>query len=285
MTVVTANEFMYDRYFRNPNALYVFTSQTGTSHFVREAQKQSKDQGYLTVAVSESADTSLAKESCIFINMGSGEEDCPMRTIGYCASVLIHMLMGLEIGRTYGHITKKEYEDYLEDARKLPDSNRNICRQALKWMDHARRKMFQSQLLVFTGAGVMYGLALEGAMKVWECPQIASVGYELEEGLHGPNYGYNSNHCVIVLNNGTEERKGLALARWMKDVKQNGFVIGSQVIDETDLKVELMTANYTALEMAAAVQVIAYRLASDGGRDLTSPHDNHVMESYFKTHD
>ena len=284
-TVVTSNEFMYDRYYRNPDGLYVFTSQTGTSHFVREAQKHCKEQGYLTVTISESADTPLAKESCIFINMGSGEEDCPMRTIGYCASVLIHMLMGLEIGRTYGYILKKEYEDYLEDARKLPDSNRRICQQALEWMDQARRKMFQSQLLVFTGAGMMYGLALEGAMKVWECPQIASVGYELEEGMHGPNYGYNSNHCVIVLNNGTEERKGLALAKWMKDVKQNGFVIGSQVVDDKDLKVELLTNNYTAIEMAAAVQVIAYRLAFDGGRDLTAPHDNHVMESYFKTHD
>lgn len=82
-----------------------------------------------------------------------------------------------------------------------------------------------------------------------------------------------------------ELRKGLALAKWMKDVKQNGFVIGSQVVDDKDLKVELSTNNYTAIEMAAAVQVIAYRLAFDGGRDLTAPHDNHVMESYFKTHD
>lgn len=47
-------------------------------------------------------------------------------------------------------------------------------------------------------------------MKVWECPQIASVGYELEEGMHGPNYGYNSNHCVIVLNDGRKEKKGMA---------------------------------------------------------------------------
>ena len=121
-TVVTSNEFMYDRYYRNPDGLYVFTSRTGTSHFVREAQRHCKEQGYLTVAISESADTPLAKESCIFINMGSGEEDCPMRTIGYCASVLIHMLMGLEIGRTYGYILKKEYEDYLEDARQQSEN-------------------------------------------------------------------------------------------------------------------------------------------------------------------
>ncbi|MEJ8735201.1 SIS domain-containing protein [Mediterraneibacter sp. ICN-202921] len=285
VTVVTSNEFMYDRSVRNKKGLYVFTSQTGTSHFVREAQKRFREEGYLTVAVSESEDTPLAKESMIFVNMGSGEEGCPMRTIGYCASVLIHMLMGLEIGRAYKNLSNEEYQEYIKEAGRLPNSHEEIRKAALVWMDVARRKMFQSQLLVFTGAGSLYGLALEGAMKVWECPQIASVGYELEEGMHGPNYGYNSNHCVIFLNDGREEKKGLALAKWMKEINKNGFVIGNHVVDDTDLKVELMTEHFTAIEISAAVQTIAYRLAYDGGRDLLSPHDNSVMESYFKTHD
>lgn len=284
-TVASSNEFMFDRYVRNPDALYVFTSQTGTSRFVRKAQMELKEAGYLTAAISESAETPLAKESMVFVNMGCGYEEYPMRTIGYCVSVFTQMLIGLELGLAYDHLTKAEYDAYLEQARMLPESNRNICEQALLWMDTARRRMFQSQLLVFTGAGSLYGLALEGAMKVWETPQIASVGYELEEGMHGPNYGYNSNHCVIVLNDGTEEQKALALARWMKEIKNNGFVAGSRVVDDKDLKVELKTKDFTALELAPVVQIIAYRLAFDGGRDLFAPHDNSVMESYFKTHD
>ena len=101
------------------------------------------------------------------------------------------MLMGLEIGRAYKNLSNEEYQEYIKEAGRLPNSHEEIRKAALVWMDVARRKMFQSQLLVFTGAGSLYGLALEGAMKIWECPQIASVGYELEEGMHGPNYGYN----------------------------------------------------------------------------------------------
>lgn len=284
-TVVTANEFLFERFVHNPDALYVFTSQTGTSSIVRRAQKEFKERGYATVCISESAETPLAKETEIFIDMGCGYEEYPMRTIGYCASVLTQMLMGLEIGLLYGHLTEPEYEEYMKQAMEVPESNRRVCGQALKWMDHARRKMFQSQLIVFTGAGSLYGLALEGAMKVWETPQIAAIGYELEEGMHGPNYGYNSNHCVIVLNDGTDEKKGLALARWMKDVKNNGFVVGKSVVDNSDLKTELKTMDFTALELAPIVQIIAYRLAFDGGRDLFAPHDNSVMEGYFTTHD
>lgn len=283
-SVISSNEFMYSRYVRNPDALYVFTSQTGTSGFVRKAQAQLKQKGWLTAGISESAETPLAKEVAIFIDMGCGYEEYPMRTIGYCASVFTQMLMGMKIGLLYGNINAKQYDNYLAQARQAPPSNQEICRQSLLWLDTSRRKMLRSQLIVFTGAGALYGLALEGAMKVWETPQIASVGYELEEGLHGPNYGYNSNHCVIVLNDGQEGEKALALAGYMKEVIGNGFIIGSQVHDNDDLKLSLKTTDFTSLELAPVVQVIAYRLAYDGGRDLYAPHDNSKMDRYFKTH-
>lgn len=284
-TQVTANEFLYDRYVRNPNALYVFTSQTGTSGFVRKAQDYCRERGFLTVGICESEDTPLSREAEVFVDMGCGYEEYPMRTIGYCASVLTLMLLGLEIGLKYKTITRAEYDGYVAEAYQVPDSNARICRSSLKWLDRSRRKMLRSTLIVFTGAGALYGLSLEGAMKVWETPQIASVGYELEEGLHGPNYGYNSNHCVIVLNDGTEGKKALSLAKYMKDFIGNGFVVGSEVYDKEDLQVTLQTKNFTCLELAAVVQTIAYRLAYDGGRDLYAPHDNSKMESCFKTHD
>lgn len=194
------------------------------------------------------------------------------------------MLMGLELGFYYGNISEEEYSAYLAQAQKIPESNAAISKSTLAWLDRSRRKMLRSTLIVFTGTGALYGLALEGAMKVWETPQIASVGYELEEGMHGPNYGYNSNHCVIVLNDGIDGNKALSLAKYMKMYVGNGFVVGSEVYDNEDLKVSLQTVDFTCLELAAVVQIIAYRLAYDGGRDLFEPHDNSKMESCFKTH-
>ena len=69
--------------------------------------------------------------------------------------------------------------------------------------------------------------AVEAAVKVWEAPQFPSAGYELDEGMHGPNYGYNHNHAVILLNNGgRDEEKLLKLARYMKNEHKNGYIIG-----------------------------------------------------------
>ena len=65
-----------------------------------------------------------------------------------------------------------------------------------------KQKMLQSQFLMFVESRPYYGLALDAAMKIWETPQIAAMGEELEESLHGPNFGYTSNHCLIALDDG-----------------------------------------------------------------------------------
>lgn len=284
-TVIFPNDFLHNTYVYNPKALYVFTSQTGTSIVTRKAQRFVKEKGYFHVSVSESKDTPMAQEADCFISMDCGIEEYPMRTTGFCATVLTHMIMGLEIALAKGKISEAEYLNYINDAKKIPESHKKIVNQTLAWLKTSKRRMLRSDLIVFTGADMLYGVSLEGAMKVWETLQVASVGYEIEEGIHGPNYGYNSRHCVIVLNNGgRENNKCLALGKYMKEVFDNGYIIGENVEDDTDLKLSIESNDFYALEFAPVVQVIAYKLAEDQGRDLYAHHDNSKMESYFKTH-
>ncbi len=279
------SDFCYHTASYNPKALYVFTSQTGTSIITAKAQKLVQDMGLLSVSITESEATPLAKAASSHINMGCGYEEYLMRTIGYTSSVLTHMLLGLELGLKRGNITQEQFDEYIGQAAMVPNSQRAIIQKTLAWMDKSKRQMLRSRAILFTGDGALYGVALEGAMKVWEIPQITCMGYELEEGLHGPNYGYDYGHCVIVLNDGgRENNKALALARYMKEVLHNGLVVGAQVVDDTDLAIELKGGAFNCLELSAVPQVIAYRLAVDGGRDLLAPHDNSRMESYFKTH-
>lgn len=100
-------------------------------------------------------------------------------------------------------------------------------------------------------------------------PQFPSAGYELDEGMHGPNFGYNHNHAVLVLNGGGRGAdKALALARYRKDVYGNGYVIGEGAIDGRDLGFVPRGGPFACLKFAAAVQVFMYRLAMDGGATL-----------------
>ena len=283
-TAVYPNDFYHNTYYYNPNALYVFISQTGTSLVVRNTQKMIKEKGFLTICISENSNTPLATETPVFVDMGCGVEEHLTRTIGYTTSVFTNMIMGLEIGFRRGNISQAQYEGYIDTAKKVPGSHRDITVSTMKWMDTAKRQMMRSRCLIFTGADALQGVALEAAVKVWEIPQYISIGYELEEGLHGANFGYDYNHCVIVLNHGGRENdKALGLARWMKDVFKNGLVIGSEVVDETDLKIDLVGGDFDVLEFAPVIQVISHRLALDEGRDMNAPRDRSVMRSYFTT--
>ena len=138
--------------------------------------------------------------------------------------------------------------------------------------------------LVFTGSSALYGVALEAAVKQWETPQIVTLAYELEEGLHGPNFGYTQRHCVIVLNDGgTDSQKARSLAAFMKNERHNGYLIGAETLDDHDLPFACV-GSASCLVFAAVVQTVAYHLAVAQGRDLYAPHDNRVMNGYFDTH-
>lgn len=285
VTPVLPNEFLYSFTVRNPHALYVFISQTGTSTVTMEAVQYVNANGGMSVCISEKADTPIAKEAAAFIDMGCGYEEYPMRTIGYSTTVMTLMMLGLELGFRRGTLSEADYENYLAQAKAASANIPEVITRALHWMDTSRRRIMKSAFIAFTGADALYGVAVEAAVKVWEAPQFPSAGYELDEGMHGPNYGYNYNHAVIVLNGGgRDSQKALQLAKYMKNEHKNGYVIGLGTLDEHDLAFEPQGGAFACLEFAAAVQVFMYRLAVDGGRDFFAPNEHTVMESYFNSH-
>lgn len=285
VTAVVPGEFIHEEAVRNPDALYVFISQSGTSVLTREALRTARDLGLMTVGMSKAKDTPLATEAECFVDMGCAHEEYPMVTIGYSTSVLSLMLLAVTVGKTKGSLTAEREEAFIAQCRKVQEKIPGVIDRTMDWMERERRQMLRSDCLVITGAGALAGVAQEGAVKMWETPQIPTHFFELEESLHAPNYGYRSNrHCVIVLNDGgADSQKARSLAAYMKNERDNGFMVGADVLDEHDIAFEV-DGDADCLTFAAVVQTMAYHLAVAQGRDLYAPHDNRVMYSYFDTH-
>ncbi len=285
VTPVLPNEFLYSFSVRNPKALYVFISQTGTSSVTQEAVEYVNKEGYMSVCISEKADTPIARAAGAFIDMGCGREEYPMRTIGYSMTVFTLMLLGLELGFRRGTVDNDSYAEHIQQATAAAVHIPFVIHDAENWVDRCKRRIMKSAFIAFTGADSLYGVAVEAAVKVWEAPQFPSAGYELDEGMHGPNYGYNHNHALILLNNGgRDEQKLLKLARYMKNEHKNGYIIGRNALDDKDLSLDAKGGVFACLEFAAAIQVFMYRLSVDGGRDFFAPNEHTVMESYFNSH-
>lgn len=282
---ILPNEYLHGLRVRDKDALVVAISQTGTSIMTRKCVDLAREAGCLTVAMCEAAGRDFVDAADAFLDMGCGHEEHPTRTIGFSLTVLTLMLLGLELGLASGRLGRGEYDGFVRQADRLPTAITQVTADAMGWLDRSRWQMLRSDAIIFTGVNSLYGVAMEASTKVWELPKLASFGYDLDEVMHGPNYGLNSRHCVIVLDDGrADPGRAQALARYMKKEFGNGLMVGPNVLDGSDLKVDPGCGPFDCLAYAAAVQIQSYRLAQDCGRDLLAPHDNHVMNSYFVSH-
>lgn len=285
VSTVLPDDFLYSQSVYAKDALYVFISQTGTSAELLEAMELAQRRGLMTAAVSEKADTPAAKRAGAFIDMGCGHEEYGIRTIGYSTAVMTLIMLGFSLGQARGALTEDQARAYAQQAREGIANIPAVIEATLHWMDTCRRKIMRSRFIAFTGMGALYGVAQEGAVKLWEAPQYPSAGYDLDEGMHGPNFGYTDADAVIVLNDGAPgSERGLDLARYMKCEHENGYIFGVQTQDDKDLAFTPMGGLFHCLEFAAAVQVFMYRFAVDGGRDFSVLGIHRKMNSYFDAH-
>jgi glucosamine 6-phosphate synthetase-like amidotransferase/phosphosugar isomerase protein len=285
VTTIVPNEFYYDRKLYNKNALYIFTSQSGNSILTRECMRDLKKAGYLTCGITEGPTTDIAKEAGVHVDMNCGYEEYGCRTIGYCASILTHMVIGLEIGLRTGRLSQEEYDAYIADAYKIPASHKEICKKTMAWYDANEARLADSDCYVIYGAASLWGVALEGALKIMEMAKKMAIGYELEDGLHGPTMAFDERICVIALDGGDQgSEKALGCGEMAKEESGKGFVMGGKGLDDTDLKFDVVTNDFRSLEFAPAVEILAYRLAGSVGVDLTAPFTPPKKE-YFALHD
>ena len=282
---IIPNSFLDDYSAYNPKALYIFTSQSGTSHLTRVAAQRMKAMGCWTVSMTEHDQTPIARDTGVHVSMGCGHEEYGMRTIGYCSSVLTLMLLGLEIGRRRHHLQEEEAKTLLDHARQIAVHHRQITDQTMAWFDRNAESLMAADTFCLYGAGPLWGVTLEGALKILEISKRKiAIGYELDDGMHGPTMGFTKSTCVLILNDGRNAEQARQLAVFAKKELHSGRVIGLNTMDDEDLPITALSDEFRAIEYAAAVQVLAYRLAVDYGIDLADNSQNREGR-YFSTHE
>ncbi|MBR0137658.1 MAG: SIS domain-containing protein [Erysipelotrichaceae bacterium] len=282
---VLPNELLHNSSVINRDCLYVFVSQSGTSTLTNEAAEKVRNAGALTFAQCKQRDCPLVGKCDGYIDQGIGTEEYGFVTWGYDCGVITLMLMGLEIGKQNGNVTAEEYDRQIAAAHRIAASHRQVSEKANEWFDRNKEALMATTTFTFYGGGPLYGLAIEGALKVMEvAKRNVAVGFEIDDGMHGPTMGYTPSNCVIALNDGgVNNAKCVSLVTWAKEVMHNGYIFGCNPIDDTDLAFEYVSDDWRALEFAPAVQVLAYRLAVDKGVNLRD-RTRHKEGQYLRTH-
>lgn len=269
-------------------ALYIFVSQTGTSTLVKEMIEKMNALGCRTVAICESNSTPISKTAKCFVDMGCGIEEYWYRTIGYVTSVVTLFAIGLRLGLVRKTIDDATYNAYIEDSKKAVANHPTVVEKTLAWYEKNGEHLKNARSFLLYGSESLYGVAIEGALKILETTKTyLGVGYEMEDGLHGPTLGFNKNDIIIALNNANaDDWMAQGLIKYGKIELGQSFIFGENTIDEKDLSFKVMSKYFQAIEFAPAVEILAYKLAGTAGVEVADAEHakQHVSSKYFETH-
>ncbi len=276
--VDTSSEFRYRDFNVAKNDLFIAISQSGETADTLAAVGKAKKQKAKVLSICNAAESTLARESDAFIYTPAGLEIGVASTKAYTAQLMCLYLFSLYLASARGEFASSKEGKLLRELAKIPAYQRKIINQDEKIAKIAK-KFSKMGCFLFLGRGVNFPSALEGALKLKEISYIPAEGYPAGEMKHGPialidEYravvcitpeGYLHEKMVSSLQE-IKARKGKILA-----VINPGDKEISSLADEIISIPILKSQEFSPLLVAVALQLFAYSVAKNLGREIDQP--------------
>lgn len=175
-------------------------SQSGQSTSTIEAMsKVTQHHKVHTMAVTSIPDSEITKVTSSTLDILSGRERVGYVTLGFSATVLALMLLGLRIGVKKGLISaEKEASEIQEFLALTAQFNHAIEQSSLFFATH-RKDFKEAPRFTSIAYGPSVGTAKEMETKFSETIRVPSQGVELESFMHGPYLEINSEHRLFFI--------------------------------------------------------------------------------------
>lgn len=264
------------------NTLYVVISQGGATKLVYDALLLVKEKGCANCSITEKLDAPIAKAADIALPMGSDDEEFMYRTLGYSTTVATCYMLGITLAQVKGTCEREMVEAYRNDFQKMIQHLPSLKQLALDWYEQHRFSLMHKDHMMFAATGDLWPVVQEADIKFMEMIPAITRSFELEEFIHGPQNAFDATSAYFLLGcKGQDEEKINAISSFLKH--EIGFccVVGDCGNDARDLIFEPVSTHFKPLEYITLMQVLAYKLADDHGRDLGRG-VNTVVNKYIK---
>ncbi len=192
------SEFRYRKPILNDRTLLLVISQSGETADTKAALQEGLEQGALCRAIVNVVGSSLARMSQGVIYTHAGPEIGVASTKAFVTQLLAIFLFALYCGKALGKVSRSELGGHIQDLLELPRKIETILADKDKIIAWARDFMQASDFL-YLGRGILFPIALEGALKLKEISYIHAEGYAAGEMKHGPIALIDEKLPVVVL--------------------------------------------------------------------------------------
>ncbi len=193
-----ASEFRYREPPIVPGTLAIFVSQSGETADTLAALRYCRDRVEGIVSVVNVEESSIARESDLALPIHAGAEIGVASTKAFTCQLTVLLLLALRAAHARGRIDAARLSDLLSALRGLP-ATLNTAMEIDAPVRDLARDLAAVQSTLFLGRGLMYPLALEGALKLKEISYIHAEAYASGELKHGPIALIDETLPVIVM--------------------------------------------------------------------------------------
>jgi glucosamine--fructose-6-phosphate aminotransferase (isomerizing) len=272
-----ASEFRYRRPILDESTLVLPVSQSGETADTLAALRQGKADGARVLAVCNVRESTIARESDDVLYTQAGPEIGVASTKAFTTQLVAHYLLALKMGMAKGRVNEEAAREHIGNLLRLP----RMVEGVLQLDDHVRgiaHRYFQATNFLFLGRGIMYPIALEGALKLKEISYIHAEGYAAGEMKHGPIALIDERMPVVVIANQSpvydkiisnleqvRARDGRVIA-----VASEGDEMIADKVTEV-IRIPDLGEYLTAVVATIPLQLLAYHVATRKGTDVDQP--------------
>jgi glutamine---fructose-6-phosphate transaminase (isomerizing) len=279
-----ASEFEYRNPMIGKGELTIVITQSGETADTGAAQREAKARGSRTVAISNVAGTTIAREADGVIYTLAGPEISIASTKAFTAQMAALFLFALHLAQARETLSPDLREHYIRQLLELPAKLKTLLGCADQ-CEQIATEFHKVDDFLFLGRAIHYPIAMDGALKLKEVSYVHAEGYPTGETKHGPNALIDENLPVVIIATHDPESPGSVL-RYEKSLgniagfkKQSSRVIA--LASEGDKKVSKL-ADHTifiphAPELLSPIleivplQLFAYYMAIKRGLDVDRP--------------
>ncbi|MFY2825951.1 glutamine--fructose-6-phosphate transaminase (isomerizing) [Ruegeria sp. MALMAid1280] len=193
-----ASEFRY----REPpipgRTAALFVSQSGETADTLAALRYCEGRADKIVSVVNVPESSIARESDIALPIHAGVEIGVASTKAFTCQLSVLLMLALKAAADRGTLSDEELADHAAALRGLPTALNTALDQNQAIRKSAQR-LSEARDVLFLGRGLMYPLAMEGALKLKEISYIHAEGYASGELKHGPIALIDKHMPVVVM--------------------------------------------------------------------------------------
>ncbi len=280
-----ASEYCYRGEAALRNAAAVVISQSGETADTLAALRKAQAMGLQTLAVTNVAASSMAREANVSLPTYAGVEKAIPATKSFVTQLVVLYLLALAFAREGGGLDEAAVRARIGKLEEIPALLESQLDGWATEVEQAAASLKEVETFLYLGRGVHYAMAREGALKLKESSYLHAEGYPAGELKHGPNALVSTKVPLVVL--ATVDREDAdSVVRYektlqlLRDMKAQGAHVLSvanagdeeiAAISQSMIGVAPLPEHLLPICEVVPLQMLAYFMAIQNGIDVDRP--------------